>query len=229
MADYKVVDAEQLDSDLGTIANAIREQTGKRDDIPFPNGFASAPAELVEVGKKSEYDRQWDALQENGSDSIDYRYKFFYWPNDAYRPKYTIRSTKANMSYVFQNSKIEDTLVDVDCSAATTCGYMFGYCSRMHTIRKLIVSEKNVFGLYGFQSCLALVNLTVEGKFGNSIDLQWSTLLSKDSITSVVNALSTTVSGQSVTFSQTAVDKAFNAEEWNALASTKPNWTFAFV
>lgn len=222
---YRVVE----ESSLTRVADAIRAQTGKAEQILFPTGYETALAELVEVGKKAEYDRQWDAIQENGSDSIDYRYKFFYWPNDAYRPKYPIRSTKSNMSYVFQNSKIEDTLVDVDCSAATTCGYMFGYCSRMHTIRKLIVSEKNVFGLYGFQSCLALVNITVEGKFGNSIDFQWSKLLSKDSITSIVNALSATVSGQSATFSQEAVDSAFTTQEWNELVATKPTWTFALV
>ena len=227
MADYRVVDTEQLDADLGTIADAIREQTGNAEQIPFPNGFASAPAELVELGKQAEYNRQWDALQENGSDSIDYRYKFFYWPNDAYKPKYPIRSTKANMSYIFQNSRIEDTIVEVDFSAATTCGYVFGYCSKMHTIR-IVVSEKNTFNM-AFQAMYALVNVFVSGKFGTSIDFQWSTLLSKASITSIVNALSSNVSGQSLTLSQTAVDNAFTADEWAALVATRPNWTFAYI
>ena len=227
MITYKVVDSDKLDIDLGTIANAIRAQTGKTDEIPFPDGFASAPAELVEVGKKSEYDRQWDALQENGSDSMDYRYKFFYWSNEAYRPKYIVRSTKANMSYVYQNSRIEDTIVVVDFSAAITCNYAFGYCSKMHTLR-MIVAEQNTFNM-AFQAMYALVNVFVTGKFGSSIDFQWSKLLSKDSLTSIVSALSTNVSGQSATFSQEAVDNAFTTEEWNELVATRPNWTFALV
>ena len=60
MANYKVVDADRLDYDLGTIADSIREQTGKTEQIPFPAGFAAAPAELVEIGM-AKSDAQWRA------------------------------------------------------------------------------------------------------------------------------------------------------------------------
>lgn len=63
-----------------------------------------------------------------------------------------------------------------------------------------------------------------------------STKLSHDSIVSIVNALSPTVTGQNVCFSETAVNKAFETStdaddgstsaEWNELISTKTNWTF---
>ena len=221
---YRVVE----ESSLTKVADSIREQTGKAEQIPFPEGYEAAPAELVEAGKKKEYDRFWDIHQNYGKPATDYRYKFWYWENENYKPKYRIYSTNTSMNYVFQNARIENTLVDVDFSGTTTCAYVFGYCSRLHTIPKLIVAEQNTFTM-AFQACRALVNLTVEGKFGNSIDLQWSTLLSKASITSVVNALSTTKTGLSLTLSQTAVDNAFTADEWNALAATRPNWTFAFV
>jgi hypothetical protein len=42
MAENKVVNTTQLDADLTTIANAIREKTGESDSLAFPNGFAEA-------------------------------------------------------------------------------------------------------------------------------------------------------------------------------------------
>lgn len=220
---YRVVE----ESSLTAVADAIREQTGKAEQILFPEGYEAAPAELVEIGKQAEYDRFWDIHQNYGKPATDYRYKFWYWENANYKPKYRIYSTLASMNYIFQNARIEDTIVEVDFSGTNTCAYAFGYCSKMHTAR-IRVAEQNTFTM-AFQACRALVNLTVEGKFGNSIDLQWSALLSKESITSVVNALSSNVSGQSLTLSQTVVDNAFTADEWNVLAATRPNWTFAFV
>ena len=175
-------------------------------------------------GEQTEYDRFWDALQENGKDSIDYRYKFFYWPNESYDPKYPIRSTKTSMISVFGNARIENTIVDVDFSRTTNCSSAFSYCTLLRTIPKLIVSEKNTFS-GTFQGCTALVNVTVEGNFGSPVDFQWSTNLSKASITSIINALSTTTSGLSVTFSEMAVNNAFTADEWAELAATKTNWT----
>ena len=42
MADYKVVDTDQLDADLTTVANAIRTATGATGSLAFPAGFESA-------------------------------------------------------------------------------------------------------------------------------------------------------------------------------------------
>lgn len=42
MADYKFVNADQLDSDLSSIANAIRKKGGTSASMSFPNGFSSA-------------------------------------------------------------------------------------------------------------------------------------------------------------------------------------------
>ena len=42
MADYKVVDAEKLDADLGVIADAIRERAGKTESLSFPDGMVDA-------------------------------------------------------------------------------------------------------------------------------------------------------------------------------------------
>lgn len=42
MADYKFVNADQLDSDLSGIANAIRNKGGTSASMSFPDGFISA-------------------------------------------------------------------------------------------------------------------------------------------------------------------------------------------
>lgn len=44
---YKVVNAEQLDADLGTVADAIRERAGTTEPLSFPNGMAAAAAGIV--------------------------------------------------------------------------------------------------------------------------------------------------------------------------------------
>lgn len=42
MANYKVVDADQLNADLTSVADAIRERGGTSDQMVFPEGFVSA-------------------------------------------------------------------------------------------------------------------------------------------------------------------------------------------
>lgn len=42
MANYKKVDADQLNAGLTSVANAIRERAGTEDQLAFPDGFVSA-------------------------------------------------------------------------------------------------------------------------------------------------------------------------------------------
>lgn len=47
MAENKVVNITQLESDLTSIANAIREKSGASGSLVFPDGFASAIASIA--------------------------------------------------------------------------------------------------------------------------------------------------------------------------------------
>ena len=70
-------------------------------------------------------------------------------------------------------------------------------------------------------------------------DLHWATALTKASITSVINALSTTTSGKTLTLSKAAVNKAFETSAgagdgeastaWISLEQSRPNWTISLV
>lgn len=115
------------------------------------------------------------------------------------------------------------------CSGEWASQYAFKNCHKLVTIDKLIISEtvwlKNVF-----DNCHNLKNVIFEGTLAqNGLNLQWSTKLSKASITSIINCLSSTTSGLSITLSETAVNNAFTTEEWNALIATKSNWTITLV
>ena len=60
-------------------------------------------------------------------------------------------------------------------------------------------------------------------------DLKWSSRLTKSSIESIINALSSSTSGLSITLSQTAKNNAFTTSEWDSLVATKKNWTISLV
>jgi hypothetical protein len=49
MADYRVVDKEQLEADLTTVADAIREKGGTSESLAFPEGMKNA-IEAIETG-----------------------------------------------------------------------------------------------------------------------------------------------------------------------------------
>lgn len=106
----------------------------------------------------------------------------------------------------------------------------FTECTALHTIDELRSSANSKFSTNTFQNCTKLERMNVTGVIANNyFDIHWSTLLNKDSITSIINALSPTTSGLTVTISQTAKEAAFTADEWAALIATKPNWTISLV
>lgn len=49
MAEYKVINATQLDTDLQSIADKLKEKAGTTEPLTFPNGFIEA-ADSIQVG-----------------------------------------------------------------------------------------------------------------------------------------------------------------------------------
>ncbi len=152
-------------------------------------------------------------------------------------------SQAQNTQYLFYMSRFTHIGV-VDFSGATNTVPMemsFGNCAELVTIDKIIIGTgKSGQFSNTFNYCAALKNVTFEGLIiHNGLSLQWSTRLSRASIESVVNALSATTSGLSMTFSKTAVNTAFettggasdgsSSAEWAGLANTKSNWTINLI
>lgn len=122
--------------------------------------------------------------------------------------------------------------IDLSSLTTLTIQRMFGDNSRVVTIEKIIVKD-TIAPTDAFRNCSKLKNIVIEGTIGqNGFNFQWSTELSKESITSIVNALSTTASGKTITLSKTAVNNAFGSttsEEWLALVNAHTNWTISTV
>lgn len=115
------------------------------------------------------------------------------------------------------------------CTTESSTRNLFSYAEYLREIDKIIVNE-NTYYKGWFDSCEKLREVRFEGTIAKGgMNLQWSTKLSRASIESVINALSSTTSGLTVTFSKTAVNNAFTTAEWNALAATKSNWTISLV
>lgn len=147
------------------------------------------------------------------------------------------------MDDVFRDAAKLTIVPEIDARRVTQTGglgRMFSACVSLITVRKLILPEDGIIELTStFDNCTSLINITFEGVIRVNINIRWSSLLSKDSIASVLDALSLDTTGLTVTLSLTAVNNAFETSagaadgstsaEWATLIATKPNWTISLV
>lgn len=137
-------------------------------------------------------------------------------------------SQSNNFQYMFWYSWITE-IPTIDTRSASKLDYTFYYATYLRTIEKLILKDDGSQScLWAFEGCSRLTDIIVEGKIGQNFAINNSPL-TKASIESIVNALSSASTGKTVTFKKTAKEKAFTTDEWDALINTKPNWTFSLV
>lgn len=148
--------------------------------------------DVYEAGKKAEYDAFWDYYQ----NTTQYLYAFSHrWNDDIYNPKKDIQLVGSNCcSGMFYYSKITDTKVKITFMVAgnggsSAIGFM-NNASAMKTIREVVFNKYTAFNNTSFQDCKNLETMNVGGTIGqNGLNLQWSTLLTHDSLMSIINAL----------------------------------------
>lgn len=132
----------------------------------------------------------------------------------------------------------------VDCSSSMNYGrgaqYLFSNVYNLETVDALVLKEDTKLD-YIFNNCKTLKNITIEGTIGQNLDMKSCVYLSRDSITSIINALgsSSIAVGLAVTFSLMAVDFAFEtqpnsgdgsySDEWIKLRTRKGNWDIILV
>ena len=149
-------------------------------------------------------------------------------------------SRATNFSQLLTDSTIT-TFPSIDSrNSSQLNNILFGAYS-LKTIEKIILKEdgSQLFNDNSFYVCTELEDIIFEGTIGTNLNFQWSSKLSKNSITNIINALLATSADTIITFSQIAVNSAFEtstgaadgstSEEWLALATTKPNWTISLV
>lgn len=140
-------------------------------------------------------------------------------------------SQLTDMNYFFDYNQTIGYLPAIDvtgCSTGSKPTYVFNYMQCLREIEKIIVNENTNYTGW-FVNCKELEEVRFEGDIAQAgLNLQWSTKLSKASIENIINALKWD-SGNTVTLSRTAVDNAFEPEEWDELLSSKGNWTISLV
>lgn len=230
--------------------------------------LAQNQQKVYDAGKQAEYDRFWDAYQQNG-ERTKYNYAFSEgWNNDTFRPKYPIRATDA--SYMFDGCGVTDfdfveRGVQLDLSAATTLTYMcrnakgitrmgvldtrmagkitglnrLFYGSSIQTIDEFIVDRETKYS-NTFIYAGKLKKIRISGEIAqDGLSFADCRSLSRESVESVITALSADASGLTVGFNRASVNTAFETSEgaadgstsaaWLTLVATKSNWTFTLT
>lgn len=208
----------------------------------------------------------WRDFQQNGKRK-NYSYAFYGYTEDMFYPccdivpdtiTYGLAETKignlkqrleennvildlsnlTNASFVFRGGTYTH-LPSIDFTKATTVSYCFYLNDYLQTIDEIKISDKITNFDNMLTQCKKLVNLKISGIIaGKNFSTAQSVALSRESIISIVNALSADTTGLTVTFSKKAVDNAFadgevigsESEEWGQLINEeKSNWTFSLV
>lgn len=190
--------------------------------------------------------------------------------NKIFYPKYDIKPTNASSMFQYSTmsdfnlkERLEECGKVLDFSKVTSCSSCFNYANltelpelnltsltsipMMFYASNIIAIDKIILKSDGsqtfsstFSNYTALENVVFEGVIGNNITLNTLTKLTKQSITSIINALSASTSGSTVTFSATAINNAFGIDvddvstypegsEFYNLRNTKLNWNFSFA
>ena len=230
---------QRIQTAKADIKTAIEAKGVTVDEAAKIDTYASKVDEVYDAGYekgKSEgggdnyYDTFWDAFQKNG-EVMNYNYAFAYsrFNDESYNPKYTIKALKTasqSAHYVFyQNDAITDTKVDIDVSNGNACNFMFAYCNKLKTIKKIISGENSSF-YNTFVGCSNLVNLTFEGVLNSSINLGAAKLLSNESVQSIINCLGDMTGKDPQTLTLHANIKSNLTDEQKATITNK-NWTLA--
>lgn len=230
-------------------------------------GYETGKNEGVAEGRQAQYDEFWDSYQNKGSRPFLRLFCSIGWNDTTFKPKYSMKYA-SGANGMFAESRITDlqaildrqgvtfdfsscqsfanllqdstiTRIGVVSTVSGAVTNIFYLAKSLETVDLLILKSNGSQTFSGsFQDCIALANITIEGVIGQNIDIHWSPL-TKDSITSIINALSTTATGKTLTLKKTAVDNAFEAsegladgstsDEWTSLLGTKTNWTISLV
>ena len=181
--------------------------------------IAENVSKIYEAGKQAEYDRFWDEYQQNGNRTDYTNGFGSCWTTETFKPKYDMRPTTAymmfryirlertdlveyldtlgitlnfsnctNMQYTFSGASISRLgVIDIRAAKGTTSG-LFNYSPYIQTIDLLKVAETNT-DLKIFDSCSNLKNITIEGVIASNIAFAQSSVLTHDSLMSIINAL----------------------------------------
>ena len=204
-------------------------------------------------GQKAEYDMFWDALQDYGN-RTRYSYGFCSssWNDTTFKPKYDIKASNC----IFMDSHITDLKaileecgVILDFSSCTNFGNSCGSSKItklptidaknfdsngiLYTFNRSDIEEVTIINVQpnlvwkeSFVNCSKLHTLLVTGSIGTACNIQYSPLLSNESVQSIIDALIDLTDKSTLTLSLHKDVKAKLTETQIAQITSK-NWTLA--
>lgn len=214
---------------------------------------------VYEAGKQKQEEEFWDIVSRNWTRK-HWGQAFRYWDCEYIHPPKQIKPTQecthmfaanpslkkiekkyfdfSSMSLISAQDMCQgcpslEVFEDVGLPAMTNYNYIFSSDRALKTIECLRFSDKTISTTNTFVLCDSLENITIEGEICISIDFQWSKLLTKSSIESIITHLSdTTTTDATLTLSAEAVNREFPGEgEWDLfLVENKPSvWSIYLV
>lgn len=244
MAAYKVVDSEQLDSDLTAIADSIRAKSGTAESLNFPAGFKSAIDSLEvssgEVGKP----------YIDTSKITNFAYFCAYRRFENYSEALELMDTSNLTSSANMFQQCGDLIVAplINTSKATTIGSMFYYCSKLKNIPFLDISSctnfsrafaycealesvsfttaKGDFSTDSFMRCFDLQDITIGEGWAVSIYLNYSDKLTVESLHGMIENLADLTGQTAKTFKIGSTNLAKIDAEHITMLQNK-NWNYS--
>lgn len=147
-------------------------------------------------------------------------------------------NSQAGCYYMFSTCTNLEEIEDIKMPLVPNYTYAFAWSDKLHTIGFPLKCDETTAWGNAFTRCSALKNIEIEGVIGKSgFNVSACTKLSGESIVSIIEALSTTTSGLTVTLSQMAVNsmvfpivgKKGTYNSWTELEQSRTNWTISLV
>ena len=202
-------------------------------------------------GGDNHYDTFWDAYQQNGN-RTNYAFAFAGagWTDETFKPKYPLRIV-GDAECAFQKNAISEIPVALDISQCNSLHYAFAFCNNLVRLPRLDISKVQS-SVYAFRECYSLEeiaclvfsentkvdhnifyntsnlkHLTVEGTINTPFALYHCSVLSNESVQSIIDHLKdlTGATAQTLTFHATVGGKLTQAQK-DAISAK--NWTLVY-
>ena len=243
----------QICSDFRDIKDAIVSSGVEVADGTKTSEYAGKVSEVYEQGKKSQYDEFWDCLLSEKKAVFNYAFQHtdFSKTPRGFDPTRAIKPTDAVYTFFGARGITKLTKNQIDfsrCNVTNYCfaycvdlieieevylppnnTYMFAECYKLEKIGKLIIPERVTYisDNHPFVNDSKLTYITIEGVIPSTISFRWCSLLTHESLMSIINALkdySGTTSTYTLTLHADAKARLTDAEK---ATITQKGWTLA--
>jgi hypothetical protein len=201
--------------------------------------IAENEQKIYDAGRQAERVEIWENIQRNGARKA-YTYGFAggSWKDTTYFPIYDIvcdGTNAANHMFLYNDGVTDVKVTVILKNTVTTNSFASSGIKRIPLIK--LVGNVRLNTAFDGASVLEYIRFAIPedypdenlSRIQNDVNFKDSKLLDRGSIENIVGCLSKTVTGKTLTVSNTAVTNAFTEDEWEALIAPYNNWTISRV